>query len=117
MKKVDEFIAGKLMEACGDRVNVSPVVAKENPKLPLVMYIRESFEAVHTKTKLEGYWSIYSVDIYSSTHEESNILVDKIIDTLDSTCSEVVEQCTIESGSADYTNCYVQSLKFRVAHG
>ncbi|MBC8603163.1 hypothetical protein H8784_15740 [Parabacteroides acidifaciens] len=116
MKKIDEFIAGKLIEACGKQVNVSPVIAKENVKLPLIIYACESFEAVHTKTKLEGYWSNYTIDIYTETHEEGSALSDKVIDALDGVQSEIVEQCTIESGSVDYTTCYIHTLKFRLAH-
>lgn len=117
MKKVDEFIASKLLEACEGKVNVSPIIAKENAKLPLIIYACESFEAVHTKTNLEGYWSIYIIDVYTDTHEEGNEYVDKIINTLNGVRNDFIEQCTIESGSVDYTSCYVQSLKFRLAHG
>ncbi|WP_293651442.1 hypothetical protein [uncultured Parabacteroides sp.] len=117
MKKVDVFIAGKLLEACGGKANVSPVIAKENVKLPLAIYACESFEAVHTKTKLEGYWSMYVIDIYTDTHEEGSELVDKIIATLNGVSNDFIEQCTIESGSEDYTNCYVHSLNFKIAHG
>lgn len=116
MKRVDVFIAGKLQEACGGKVNVSPVIAKENAKLPLVIYACESFDAVHSKTKLEGYWSMYVIDIYTDTHEEGSELVDKVINALNGVCNDFIEQCTIEAGSVDYTNCYVHSLKFKIAH-
>jgi hypothetical protein len=117
MKRVDEFIAGRLLDALGGKVNVSPVFAKENPKLPLIIYTCESFEAVHTKTKLEGYWSTYVIDVYTDTHEEGSELEDKIIGALNGVSNDIIEQCTIESGSEEYTNCYVQSLKFKLAHG
>lgn len=116
MKRVDVFIAGKIIEACGGKVNVSPVIAKESAKLPLAIYACESFEAVHTKTKLGGYWSMYVIDIYTDTHEEGSELADKVIGALDGVRNDFVEQCTIESGSVDYTNCYVHSLKFKIGH-
>lgn len=117
MKKIDEFIANKLVEACGGKMDVNPVFAKENTKLPLIIYACESFEAVHSKTGLEGFWSDYVVEIYTETYDEGNVFADKVIKHLDGVKNDFVEQCTIESGTISYTNCYVQSLNFRIGHG
>lgn len=117
MKRIDEIIAKRLKEACGDRVNISPVIAKDNVKVPFVIYACESFEAVRSKTGLEGFWSVYIVDIYTDTNEEGSGYVDKVISSLDGFKNDLVEECTIDSGSVDYTTCYVQTLKFTIAHG
>lgn len=117
MKRIDEIITKKLKEACGDRINISPVIAKDNVKVPFVIYACESFEAVHTKNGLEGFWSVYIVDIYTETNEEGSDYADRVITSLDGLRNELIEECTIESGSVGYTNCYVQTLNFKIAHG
>lgn len=118
MKRLNVFLHKKLSGLTGGKIDINPVMAKEDAKYPFINYTCESFEAVRTKDRLEGFLSYYAIDIYTKMFDDGDALADDIIKLLDGyRDADLIEQCRVESGGVTYGNVYITSLKFKIAHG
>lgn len=118
MKKISEFVQSKIEEATKGKIPSFPIIANGDPKLPYITYDCEQWESVYSKSGLEGFWSEFSLSIFSSTYGEGIEIVDALIDAFDRCKMDgFVDQCRVISGNTDYSSSFVNTVNIRIGHG
>lgn len=115
MKHIDEIIVSLIKDATN--VEVYPLFASLNAKLPLIIYGEERFSTIYSKDGLSGYVSDYSIDIYSEDYDQCAELEMKVIAALRKWKSGETSSVKINGGSSDYLDNCLKTINITISHG